>query len=147
VKKYAGVYPLVESLSSDDEWWHVAPGSVGTSIPMNDPLGILTQLQDETKIIARLADPDTTVPTYDALAARVLFDQWGEVTVEIAAMSAWGTWGTGTVQFKNNAGTNDGSPKTVENRYPDEFPVETSVCCDMNFDPPRVKAGSCSVVP
>jgi hypothetical protein len=72
--------------------------------------------------------------------------QWGEVTSEIGPMTAWGTWGSGNVQFKNDAGSNDGSAVAVENRFPDEFPSGTSVCCDRQFDPPRVVSGSCSTV-
>lgn len=72
--------------------------------------------------------------------------QWGEVYTEIGAMTAWGTWGEGDVQFKDDAGTDDGSPVEVENRYPTVFSVGTSVCCDMSFTPPRVVSGSCETV-
>src|SRR5574343_238478 len=69
--------------------------------------------------------------------------KWGEATSSISAMSAWGSFGSGTVQFKNSDGSDDGSEVTVENWFPTTFPSGAGMCCDVSFDPPRVVSGSC----
>ena len=70
--------------------------------------------------------------------------QWGQATSIIAAATAWGSPGTGQVQFKDSAGANDGSPVTVENNYWDAFDDKSIVCCDRGFDPPLVVAVGCT---
>lgn len=68
--------------------------------------------------------------------------QFGEVYTAITAMSAWGTWGSGQVKFKNDDGTPDDNdnPITVENRYRFSFTPGDTVLCDRAFNPPRVYA-------
>jgi hypothetical protein len=97
VEKYApDTYKFVSNLSTRDDWWSLSPGTVaaGTIIPLNDPAEILENIGADQLIVARLSDPDTTVPTYDALslypnaATRALFltptegDATGTVTVK-----------------------------------------------------------------
>lgn len=70
--------------------------------------------------------------------------QWGQSTTAITAATAWATPGTGTVQFKDAAGSNDGSPVTVKNPYRDAFDDKSIVCCDRRYDPPRIVSVGCT---
>jgi hypothetical protein len=80
--------------------------------------------------------------------ARVRLDngknlQFAEVYTAISAMATWGTYGTGTVKFKNDNGTDEtGTPVTVENRYKFQYGVGSTVLCDRSYNPPRVYADS-----
>lgn len=71
--------------------------------------------------------------------------QWCEVTEEITAMTGWGTWGSGGVQIKDDAGVNDGSPIEVENRSFDVYPEFAVGIVDTSFDPPRVVVFYCTL--
>lgn len=70
--------------------------------------------------------------------------RWGEATTTISATTAWGSFGTCMVQPKDDAGTNDGSPITVENRFWDSFANKSIVCYDEKFDPPRIVSVGCT---
>lgn len=73
--------------------------------------------------------------------------RWGAVSTEITAATAWGTWGTGYYQEYDDAGATVGSPVEVDNWYPTPFAVDTVVCVDTSFSPPRVVSASCEVMP
>ncbi len=70
--------------------------------------------------------------------------RWGEATSTISATTAWGSFGSGTVQPKDDAGSNDGSAITVENRFWDSFDNKSIVCYDEKFDPPRIVSVGCT---
>jgi hypothetical protein len=73
--------------------------------------------------------------------------RWGAVTTAVTAATAWGTWGTGYYQEYDDAGATVGSPVAVDNWYPSVFAVDTVVCVDTSFSPPRVVSASCEVMP
>jgi hypothetical protein len=70
VEKYApSTYRFVSTLSSEDDWWRIAPAAVDADVSLNDPGEILDSIPTDQKVIARLSDPDT--PTYDAISTFV----------------------------------------------------------------------------
>lgn len=71
--------------------------------------------------------------------------RWGQATTAITAATAWGTYGTGTVQPKDENGDDDGDPITVENWFWDEFDDNSVVCYDPSYDPARVVSVGCTV--
>lgn len=70
--------------------------------------------------------------------------RWGEATTTIAAATSWGSFGSGTVQPKDDAGVNDGSPITVENRFWDSFLNKSIVCYDSKYTPARIVSVGCT---
>lgn len=70
--------------------------------------------------------------------------RWGEATSAISATTAWGSFGSGNVQPKDPAGSNDGAPIAVENRFWDSFDNKSIVCYDEKFDPPRIVSVGCT---
>jgi hypothetical protein len=82
------------------------------------------------------------------LAAGVSILQSFEATSGISAMSSWGNYGTGTVQFKTDAGEDDGPGDViVENRSFDIFENQTVGFADRSYDPPRLIVPFCTPAP
>jgi hypothetical protein len=71
--------------------------------------------------------------------------RWGQATTAITAATAWGTYGSGTVQPKDADGADDGDPITVDNWFWDAFDDNSVVCYDPSYDPPRVVSVGCTV--
>lgn len=67
-------------------------------------------------------------------------------TISPATSTALADMGEGTVQIPNEDGT-PGTTFTVKNRLPATFSADTMVWIDRNQRPPRVKTGSCNVLP
>lgn len=66
--------------------------------------------------------------------------QYGEVYSTVTAQASWTTPGTGQVQFKTDAGSNDGTPISVDNLYKHSYANGDVVLCDRTSDPPRIIA-------
>lgn len=75
--------------------------------------------------------------------------QFAEATTGITAATGWtpATWGTGTVQPKDEEGNNAGPPIAVRSKYRDPFDVKSIVLIDRNFDPARVCSVGCTPAP
>lgn len=134
---------------ADEPWGRP---SRGEQIP---PSGVVV-VEDDLSVAASAAIGDKWIVAWDEAEEHYFFVlplpvppskvlQWGEATSSISAATAWGTPGTGTVQFKDDAGSNDGSPVSVENWFWDSFLNKSIVCCDKEFDPPRIVSVGCTV--
>jgi hypothetical protein len=113
----------------------------------------LTRIWDELRRLwRRISEIDQAIARLPVREAKVRQAsgsalRWGAVSTEITAATAWGTWGTGYYQEYDDAGATVGSPVAVDNWYPTVFAVDTVVCVDASFSPPRVVSASCEVMP
>lgn len=116
----------------------------GVDVKVYDDLGVATGAESGEKWVVTWNEDEERYCFWRKItpAAKVL--QWGEATSTITAATAWGTPGAGTVQFKDAAGSNDGSPVTVDNLFWDSFLNKSIVCCDREYDPPRIVSVGCT---
>lgn len=69
IYKYAtDTYKYSSNLSLFDDTWRIAPAEADDVMTyIDDPASMLTSLPVDTKIVARLSNPDTTPPTYEVV--------------------------------------------------------------------------------